>query len=76
MQRVTDKSDKGQIVAYLNQEMVRHIAFTKTKKGDQDPKVMDSIEKFEGKELQMVDENNISTYQQGKSISEVVEMLV
>lgn len=59
MHRVSDKGDGEEVAAFINQEIARHTSYTKTKKGDKDPKVMRSIEKFEAKQTDLVDESNV-----------------
>ena len=63
--RVTDKGDANQVAEYLNTEMIRHCAYKRTKKGDQDPVVMSAIEKFEKTGETIVNEENIGEYTEG-----------
>ena len=58
--RVTDKGDAEQVSEYLNAEMVRHCAYKRTKKGDQEPVVMAAIQKYEEAGEPIVSEENIS----------------
>ncbi len=57
--RVIEKDDGAQIVSFVNQEIVRHNAYKRTKKGQQEEKVMKAIEKFEATELPLLDQENI-----------------
>lgn len=57
--RVIEKDDAAQIVSFVNQEVVRHNAYRKTKKGQQEEKVIKAIEKFEATGLPMLDQENI-----------------
>ena len=57
--RVSNKNEASKITAFINKEMIRHIAYTKTKKGS-DEVVMKAIAKFEGKHADIVDEYNIA----------------
>ena len=59
MHRVADKTDSASVAQYINQEIVRHTSYTKTKKGQQDEAVIKAIRKFEKKESPLVDETNI-----------------
>ena len=44
--RVKDKSDLEAVAAFLNQEIVRHLAYSKVKKGVDD-RMMKAFDKFE-----------------------------
>ena len=70
--RVTDKGDAAQVTEYLNAEMVRHCAYKKTKKGDQDAAVIYAIEKFEKSGETIVNEGNSGVYLEGKSLVETI----
>jgi hypothetical protein len=70
--RVTDKGDAPQVSAYLNAEMVRHCAYKKTKKDDQDAAVIYAIDKFEKSGETIVTEGNVGEYFEGKSLVETV----
>ena len=60
--RMKDKGNAAQVSEYLNAEMVRHCAYKKTKKGDQDAAVMYAIDKFEKSGETIVTDGNIGQY--------------
>jgi hypothetical protein len=57
--RVIEKDDGAQIVSFINEEIVRHNAYRKTKKGQQEEKVIAAIDKFEATGVPMLDQENI-----------------
>lgn len=76
MHRVSDKGDAEEVSTFINQEIVRHVSYTKTKKGVQDPKVIRSIEKFEAKETTLVDESNVLSPVDSQTLTQQILTLI
>jgi hypothetical protein len=69
---VTDKGDAAEVASYLKAELVRHCAYKRTKKGEQDVAVMTAIEKYEKSGEDIVTEENIGEYSEGKFLVDTV----
>ncbi|CDW89361.1 UNKNOWN [Stylonychia lemnae] len=74
--RVTDKGDVQQVADYLNAEILRHIAYTRVKKSN-DEKVISAIDKFESKDTpELFNQENVDQFHEGRSIAETSKRLV
>eukprot|EP00347_Sterkiella_histriomuscorum_P013829 403363206 len=56
--RVPDRTDSDSLASYMNSEIVRHIAYSRVKK-NMDEKVMRAMDKFEKKQENLFDLDNV-----------------